>query len=90
MTTRFSLSELAEMLHVPVGVVRRAVDDLDKEGQLTAESFVYGDRNWRVAPSDTKRIAQWIDAKKAAGDITLTAEKRRIKRKQINPVTDEP
>lgn len=60
MTTRFSLSELGEMLHVPVQTIRLAVDELATRGHLTAESFIYGERNWRIAPSDVKRIQDFI------------------------------
>ncbi|GMA58562.1 hypothetical protein C7445_10483 [Alicyclobacillus sacchari] len=58
MTTRFSISELAEMLHVPVSYIRQAVDALASD--LTGESFVFQDRNWRIGPSDVKRIQEWI------------------------------
>jgi len=57
-TTRFSISELAEMLHVPVSYIRQAVDALAND--LTGESFVFQDRNWRIGPSDVKRIQEWI------------------------------
>ena len=86
MTTRFSLAELSEMLHVPVDVVRRAVDELSEQGLLTAESFVFGDRNWRVAPSDTKRIQQWIaDLQTQNSDVFASPERRRMKRKVVAP-----
>lgn len=85
MTTRFSLSELAEMLGVPVHAVRAAVDVLAASGSLTAESFPYGDKNWRVAPSDTKRIKAWIDAEVASGNLSLDPPKRRVTRKVVQP-----
>ncbi len=86
MTTRFSLAELSEMLHVPVDVIRRAVDELSEQGLLTAESFVFGDRNWRVAPSDTKRIQQWIaDFQAQNSDVLASSERRRMKRKVVAP-----
>lgn len=82
MTTRFSLSELSEMLGVPVDVVRTAVEALSQEQELTAETFLYGQRNWRVAPSDVKRLQKWIDAAGADGQISLERPRRRIKRRQ--------
>lgn len=86
MTTRFSLAELSEMLHVPVDVVRRAVDELSEQGLLTAESFVFGDRNWRVAPSDTKRIQQWIvDLQAQNSGAFASSQRRRIQRKVVAP-----
>jgi DNA-binding GntR family transcriptional regulator len=84
LTTRFSLAELSEMFHVPVDIVRRAVDELSQQDLLTAESFVFGERNWRVAPSDTKRIQQWIVDKQAQNpELFASSERRRVKRKVI-------
>lgn len=83
MTTRFSLAELADMLDVRVEWVRTAVDALAEDGQLTAESFQFGDRNWRIAPSDVKRIQGWITAALDAGHLAATGKPRRVKRKQV-------
>jgi hypothetical protein len=83
LTTRFSLAELAEMLHTTVEAVRAAVDDLSARGELTAESFEYGDRNWRIAPSDTKIIQQWIVEKVASGELVIRPPQRRVKRKKV-------
>ncbi|MDQ0190606.1 hypothetical protein JI721_02900 [Alicyclobacillus cycloheptanicus] len=83
MTTRFSLAELAEMLHVPVDHVRLAVDTLSAEGELTAESFQFGGRNWRIAPSDTKRIQAWIQVQTEQGNLSQTAPKRRVRARKV-------
>ncbi|WP_067931896.1 hypothetical protein [Alicyclobacillus kakegawensis] len=83
MTTRFSLSELAQMLQAPVEVVRQAVDDLADHGELTAESFVFGDRNWRVAPSDVKRVQDWIAEHGAKGETGNRKPVRRVRRKVV-------
>lgn len=83
MTTRFSLAELAEMLQVPVDAVRMAVDDLAKHNELTAESFVYGERNWRIAPSDVKRVQDWILAKQKSGELEFERKARRVVRRQV-------
>ncbi|MCL6600164.1 hypothetical protein [Alicyclobacillus macrosporangiidus] len=88
MTTRFSLAELAEMMHTRVDIIRLAVDTLAAEGKLTAESFVFGDRNWRIAPTDIKRIQDWIEAKKAAGALAEQPPRRRVLKKQIVRQTD--
>jgi hypothetical protein len=88
MTTRFSLAELAEMLQVPVDAVRMAVDDLAEHNGLTAESFVYGERNWRIAPSDVKRVQDWIQAKQKSGELELERKSRRVVRRQV--VNHEP
>jgi hypothetical protein len=87
-TTRFSLAELADMLHVTVDAVRIAVDELSANEELTAESFVYGERNWRIAPSDTKKIQEWIARKVSNGELTLQKPQRRILRKQVVPSPD--
>lgn len=89
MTTRFSLSELATILHVPVEYVRAAVDALSQEGELTAESFLYGERNWRIAPSDTKRIQAWITAEAEAGRLMTETPARRVRRKVVSPKTTD-
>ncbi|MCL6594069.1 MAG: hypothetical protein K6T31_08845 [Alicyclobacillus sp.] len=83
MTTRFSLAELAEMLHEPVERVRQAVDTLAAAGQLTAESFVFGGRNWRVAPTDVKRIQDWLASHQPAAAVAQ--ERRRVVRKRVLP-----
>lgn len=84
MTTRFSLSELSNMLHVPVEYVREAVDTLSADGQLTAESFLFGERNWRIAPSDTKRIQAWILEQQGASRLTAEKPNRRVTRKVVS------
>jgi hypothetical protein len=83
MTTRFSLSELAEMLHLPVEAIRAAVDDLADRGELTAESFVFAERNWRIAPSDVKRIQDWLAEKAASGELVVNQPVRRVKRRRV-------
>jgi hypothetical protein len=85
MTTRFSLAELADMLHTTVEAVRAAVDDLSKRGELTAESFEYGHRNWRIAPSDTKKIQAWIVQKVESGELEIRPPVRKIRRKVVLP-----
>ncbi|WP_198853021.1 hypothetical protein [Alicyclobacillus sp. SO9] len=82
MTTRFSLSELSEMLGVPVDVVRTAVEHLAGQKELTAETFVYGQRSWRVAPSDVKRLQDWIQSDAGGENLRVKRPQRRIKRKQ--------
>jgi hypothetical protein len=77
------------MLHVPVEMVRLAVDHLSTKGELTAESFLFMDRNWRVAPSDIKRIQEWIVAGVDSGNIAFVPPKRRVKRKQIIEGSEE-
>lgn len=88
MTTRFSLSELAEMMNLPVDAIRAAVESLAEAAELTAESFRYADKNWRVAPSDVKRVQEWIEQKSQSGEIVLEKPKRRIKSKKIMPLED--
>ncbi|MCL6548923.1 MAG: hypothetical protein K6T30_08440 [Alicyclobacillus sp.] len=83
MTTRFSLAELADMLHVPVSAVRRAVEALAAEGALTAETFSYLDRNWRVAPSDVKRVQDWLEAARARGELDVAEVRHKVKRRQV-------
>ncbi|GGI98720.1 hypothetical protein GCM10010885_05240 [Alicyclobacillus cellulosilyticus] len=90
MTTRFSLAELAEMLRVPVDVVRAAVDDLAARGELTAESFTFAGRNWRIAPSDVKRIQDHIAEGVRRGVIQITPPKRRVLRKVVVGREDPP
>lgn len=83
MTTRFSLAELADMLHTQVDAIRQAIDELAKRGELTAESFEYGERNWRIAPTDVKKIQAWIEAKQRSGEYVPQAPTRRLKAKKV-------
>lgn len=71
------------MLRVPVHAVRAAVDALSLSGALTAESFLYGEKNWRVAPSDTKRILAWIEEEVAKGTLELSPPKRKVMKKVV-------
>lgn len=77
------------MLHVPVEYVRAAVDALSQEGELTAESFLFGERNWRIAPSDTKRIQEWIASEVQAGRLVAEQPVRRVRRKVVSPKTTD-
>lgn|GEM_PF-6313683 len=88
MTTRFSLSELSEMLQVPVSVVRCAVEALAQTGQLTAESFPFGQGSWRVAPSDVKRLQRWIEDGVQSGKLTIEGPRRRVKSRRRTPTSD--
>lgn len=83
MTTRFSLAELADMLHVPVNAIRQAVDTLAENGALTAESFVFMDKNWRISPSDVKRIQNWIERTVASGELVLEQTQRKVRAKRV-------
>ncbi|MCY0887526.1 MAG: hypothetical protein OWQ59_03620 [Alicyclobacillaceae bacterium] len=85
MTTRFSLAELATMLHCSVDDVRWAVDTLSDRGELTAESFSYGEgvRLWRISPSDVKRIQAMIEQRQSedtCGARAVEPKRRVIKR----------
>ncbi|EPZ44641.1 hypothetical protein [Alicyclobacillus acidoterrestris] len=81
MTTRFSLAELADMLHVPVEAVRQAVESLVDE--LTGESFLYNDRTWRIAPSDVKRIQLWLEVHPEVVEEARRSRTRRVRVKRI-------
>lgn len=83
MTTRFSIADLSDMLKMPVDLVRQAVDTLSQTGQLTAESFVFDERNWRISPSDVKRVQAWIQDGLQAGTLSPEKPKRVVKRKQV-------
>lgn len=82
MTTRFSIAEVADMLHAPLEAVRAAVDELSELGELTAESFAFGDRNWRVAPSDVKRIQAKVQVQGQRESAKGANQERRIVRKK--------
>lgn len=86
MTTRFSLGELADMLHVRVDVVRQAVEALESE--LTGESFVYNERTWRIAPSDVKRVQMWIEEHRDSLQGASQKRDRRVRMKRIEEGSD--
>jgi hypothetical protein len=81
LTTRFSLAELAEMLHVPVENVRQAVDALKAE--LTGESFMYNERTWAIAPSDVLRIQTWLETHRESASQNEKPRARRVRIKRI-------
>lgn len=87
MTTRFSIAELADMLHVPVNHVRQAVDELAPT--FTGESFLFNERIWRIAPSDVKRIQSWIEARQDTLSAQRPPRKVRMKRIQSGEETGE-
>lgn len=83
MTTRFSIAELSDMLQTPVAYIRIAIEELSRSDALTAESFIYAERNWRVAPSDVKRIQAWLAEAQTAGNLPSLQERRIVKRKRV-------
>lgn len=85
MTTRFSVAELADMLKVPVEVVRHAADQLAAE--FTGESFLFNERSWRIAPSDVKRIQEWI-ATHEDFESHVSVKQRRVRAKRVSPVDE--
>ena len=82
MTTRFSLADLAEMFNQPITGVREAVEQLAKVGQLSAESFTFGERIWRIAPSDTRKIQDYMDDNGLNTSEQRTVS-RNVHRKQV-------
>ncbi|MFD1673411.1 hypothetical protein [Alicyclobacillus fodiniaquatilis] len=81
MTTRFSLAELADMLHVSVEAVRNAVEA--QRDELSGESFIYNERTWRIAPSDVLPIKTWLEAHPEAISQSAGAKARRVRVKRI-------
>lgn len=69
------------MLHVPVQYVRWAVDELSAD--FTGESFPFDERNWRIGPSDVKRIQAWIIERDAELSRRLPSDSRRVRVKRI-------
>ncbi|WAH35825.1 hypothetical protein [Alicyclobacillus dauci] len=86
MTTRFSLAELGDMLHVPVEQVRQAVEALAEE--LTGESFLYNERTWRIAPSDVKRIQTWLATHARETNELHRPRARNVRIKRIKPAEE--
>jgi hypothetical protein len=74
------------MLGAPLPAVRRAVETLAERGELTAESFVFAEHSWRIAPSDVKRVQALVRewAKGAAPE----RPQRRIKARRIVTPSD--
>lgn len=85
MTTRFSVAELAEMLNSSVEHVRQAVSELHEQDVLTKETFLYLERNWRIAPSDVKKVQEWLEQAEKSGRLASVSTNRRIKRKRVLP-----
>lgn len=79
------------MLHVPVQYIRQAVDALSSE--FTGESFPFDDRNWRIGPSDVKRIQAWIIDHEEQLRADALAASRRIRAKRLvskQPSQEQP
>lgn len=85
MTVRFSIADVAQMIKEPVDRVRFAIEELDKRGDLTAETFLFAEKSWRVAPLDIKKIQAVIAEQPAPeGDKPKRrAVKKVIKSSQI-------
>lgn len=56
MTKRFDVEQVAEMLRCDASSVRQALSQLSEARRLSAESFLFADAVWRVAPSDVAAI----------------------------------
>ncbi|WP_096180692.1 ATP-binding protein [Effusibacillus lacus] len=63
MTVRFNMDDVAEMLKVPIDQVRMALEELREQGKLTAETFPFAEKAWRIAPIDIKRIQKLLGEK---------------------------
>jgi len=77
MTKRYSVADVSRMLQVDSDLVRGALDHLSTTGALTAESFLFADRAWRVAPSDVTKIQLYLQARPNRVSDEATPEKRR-------------
>lgn len=89
MTTRFSVAELANMLNTPIENVRQAISELAEQEQLTKETFLYLDRSWRIAPSDIKKIQNWLQEARDSGRLSDAKQTHRVTRKRVL-TGDEP
>ncbi|WP_156807298.1 hypothetical protein [Effusibacillus pohliae] len=81
MTVRFNMDDVAEMLQVPLERVRMALEELNEQGKLTAETFPYAEKAWRIAPIDIKRIQNLLREKgldTPEAQIPTEKPKRRI------------
>ncbi|MFC4766695.1 hypothetical protein [Effusibacillus consociatus] len=84
MTVRFNMDDVAEMLKVPIERVRMALEELREQGDLTAETFLYAEKAWRIAPIDVKRIQNLLREKGLdTVDPQAEAPKRRIVKKVV-------
>ncbi|HEU4964558.1 MAG TPA: hypothetical protein VFV52_12000 [Bacilli bacterium] len=86
MTVRFSIADVAEMIKQPIDRVRLAIEKLDGRGDLTAESFLFADKSWRIAPLDIKKIQAVIaELPSEASD----KPKRRVVRKVVKTTEEQ-
>lgn len=66
------------MLQADGGSVRSAIATLDQAGELSAETFAFAGRAWRIAPSDVIKIQLHIDS--SLGEAPRPRQRRKIVR----------
>jgi len=78
------------MLSTSVENIRAAITELSTEGLLTKETFEYGERNWRIAPSDVKKIQEWVTLAQVEGLLVSQKKTNRIKSKHVISSPNRP
>lgn len=81
MTKRYSVDDVAQMLQTDRERIRQAVSDLTAKQVLSAETFLFAESTWRIAPSDVPSIQQFI--RENAVTIALEGEKTSARRRKV-------
>ncbi len=78
MTKRYSVEQVATMLGKDMSSIRQAVEVLREEHRLSAETFLVGDRSWRVTPSDVQKIQAYLEW--SIEELPSVTAQRRVRR----------
>ncbi|MCY0875852.1 MAG: hypothetical protein OWT28_06245 [Firmicutes bacterium] len=74
MTKRYSIEDVAQMLQADVNKVRLTVSSLHRAQELSAETFPFAERAWRIAPSDVIKIQLRMEQGDTLGTTGETGE----------------
>ncbi|PWI58340.1 hypothetical protein [Sulfoacidibacillus thermotolerans] len=83
MTKRYSVEQVAEMLGRDLLTVRTAVETLHKQRALSAETFLFAKRAWRVTPSDVSKIQIYLDEQVTGSMRHHERKVRRVVKRQV-------
>ncbi len=89
MTKRFSVDDVALMLQTNHELVRKALERLHEDKRLSAETFLFANTSWRIAPNDVTILQDTIKMIQRDGveenDTHPPSSRRRIIRKNVDP-----
>lgn len=87
MTKRYSVEQVAGMLVSDMSSIRNALEVLRDRHELSAETFLFADRSWRITPSDVQKVQSYLEQVQDQKSGEKSVTERRIRRVVKHHVT---